>query len=300
MGFKLPGKSIQSGTAGHSSALKMRSEQIASAFKQVNLKTGNVGIPALEAKKKEEGKPHLSKKGNEMAGDKAWSAADKKSVKSTGDSLDNLIKTRSGQKKGSDEYNTTQNKINSAMGSKKVHATKAASQSKETQAKKAIVDTKAKVKSKKIITKAEDNAKVNDKGDFKVDYKAERKLVRTEQRASRRKARLDVKEARQTSGRGSDEVKAAKEAKKANNKANRAQRKQQRVDQKENKAVQKGKLPDYLSPAKMKGPDKLKKKKVIEPNPKKVTTDKEKSKKQHRPGTPSNSRELMKENLKNL
>ena len=54
------------------------------------------------------------------------------------------------------------------------------------------------------------------------------------------------------------------------------------------------------SPAQMKGPDKLKKKKVIEPNPKKITTDKEKSKKQHRPGTPSNSRELMEEMSKNI
>ena len=236
MAFNLPGKSITSGTSAHSSALK-----------QVNLRDGSVAIPALEAKKKEQGEPHLSKKGNEMAGDKAWKKASEKSTKTSGDNLDNLIKTRGGQKKGSDEYNTTQNKINAAMGSKKVHATKAASQSKETQAKKAIVDTKAKVKSEKIITKAEDNAKVNDKGDFKVDYKAERKLVKTEQKKSRKKATLDVKEARKTSGRGSDEVKAAKTARKANRKANRAERKQMRADQKENKAVQKGKLPDYLS-----------------------------------------------------
>ena len=57
-------------------------------------------------------------------------------------------------------------------------------------------------------------------------------------------------------------------------------------------------------PFKMKGHSlpgpKQNKKKVIEPNPKKITTDKEKSKKQHRPGTPSNSRELMKEMSKNI
>jgi len=235
MGFNLPGKSITSGTSAHSSALK-----------QVNLKDGSVAIPALEAKKKEEGKPYLSKKGHEMAGDKAWKKASEKSMKTSGDNLDNLIKTRSGQKKGSDEYNTTQNKINAAMGNKTVHKTKLNQQSKETQAKKAIVNTKAEVKSEKIVDKAENNAKVNDKGDFKVDYKAERKLVKTEQKASRKKANLDVKEARKTSGRGSDEVKAAKAARKANRKANRAERKQMRKDQKENKAVQKGKLPDYL------------------------------------------------------
>jgi|TARA_R110002096_G_scaffold100827_1_gene223319 hypothetical protein len=225
MGFKLPGKSIASGTNAHRSALK-----------QVNLKTGGVEIPALEAKKKEQGEPYLSKKGHEMAGDKAWKPG-----------LDNLVKRRSGQKKGSDEYNTTQNMINKALGNKKVHATKLASQSKETQDKKAAVDTKTNAKQSKTVTKAEDNAKKDDSGNFKVDYKAERKLVKTEQKKSRKKATLDVKEARKTSGRGSDEVKAAKAARKVNRKANRVERKQMKKDQKENKAVQKGKLPNYLT-----------------------------------------------------
>ena len=55
------------------------------------------------------------------------------------------------------------------------------------------------------------------------------------------------------------------------------------------------------SPFKMKGPTFFaSKKKVIEPNPKKTTTDKEKYKKQHRPGTPSNSKELMEEMSKNI
>jgi len=245
MGFKLPGKSITSGTSAHSSALKMKAEADASALKQVNLKDGSVSIPALEALKKKEGKSYLSEKGHEMAGDKAWKKASGKSVKSTGDTLDNLIKTRSGQKKGSDEYNITQNKINAALGSKKVHATKLASQSKKTQEKKAVIDTKTNEKQSKIVKKAEDNAKKDDSGNFKVDYKAERKLVKAEQRKKRKKARLDVKEARKTSGRGSDEVKAAKAARRQTRKDNRAERKQMRKDQKENKTVQKGKLPEY-------------------------------------------------------
>ena len=64
---------------------------------------------------------------------------------------------------------------------------------------------------------------------------------------TRPKENLDVKEARKTSGRGSDEVKAAKAARKVNRKANRVERKQMKKDQKENKAVQKGKLPNYLT-----------------------------------------------------
>jgi hypothetical protein len=237
MAFNMKGSPAKmgtiSGTAGHASALK-----------QVN-RDGSVSIPALENLKKKEGKPHVSKKGEKMAGDKAWKKASEKSMKSTGDNLNNLIKTRSGQKKGSDEYNTTQNKINAAMGNKKVHKTKLNSQSKETQAKKAVIDTKTKEKQSKIVTKAEDKAKKDDSSNFKTDYKAERKLVKTEQKKSRKKANLDVKEARKASGRGSDEVKAAKAARKANRKANRAERKQMRKDQKENKAVNKGKLPEY-------------------------------------------------------
>tara|TARA_R110002012_G_scaffold318906_1_gene538106 strand:- start:28 stop:954 length:927 start_codon:yes stop_codon:yes gene_type:complete len=93
MGFKLPGKSMTSGTSAHSSALKMRAEQnAASALKQVEKKMAEADW----------------KKGQ-------------KSAKGTGRDLDALVKKRGGLKKGSDEYNVVQNQINKALGSKKRH-----------------------------------------------------------------------------------------------------------------------------------------------------------------------------------
>lgn len=231
MGFKLPGKSITSGTSAHSSALKMKAEEnAASALKQVKRSDANKS-------------PDYKNMGKDIVSE--FLPKPKKQAKNWSANLSNLVKRRSGQKKGSDEYNTTQNLINKAMGNKKVHKTKLASQSKETQEKKAAVDTKTNEKQSKIVTKAEDKAKKDDSGNFKVDYKAERKLVKAEQKKRRKKAKLDVKEARKTSGRGSDEVKAAKAARKKVKQENRAERKQMRKDQKENKAVQKGKLPEY-------------------------------------------------------
>jgi hypothetical protein len=95
MGFKLPGKSMTSGTSAHSSALKMReSENAASALKQTEPK---------------------------MA-EKDWKKG-QESAKSSGRDLDALVKSRKGMKKGSDEYNVVQNQINKALGSKKRHGT---------------------------------------------------------------------------------------------------------------------------------------------------------------------------------
>ena len=81
MGFKLPGKSITSGTSAHSSALKQVEPKMA---------------------------------------DKDWKKG-QESAKSAGWDLDALVKKRGGLKKGSDEYNIVQNHINKALGSKKIH-----------------------------------------------------------------------------------------------------------------------------------------------------------------------------------
>jgi|TARA_R110000765_G_scaffold175062_1_gene279761 hypothetical protein len=134
MGFKMNGSPAKmgsiSGTAGHSSALKMRAEaNAASALKQVDLENGKVEVPALEAKKKKEGEPYLSKEGNKMAGDKVWKKGQDK-AKSSGRNLDTLVMLRGSQKKGSDEYNTTQNQINQALGSKKRHGAKSSTETK--------------------------------------------------------------------------------------------------------------------------------------------------------------------------
>ena len=175
--------------------------------------------------------------------DKDWQAGNVKARQARNNEgstdLDGLVKRRSAQKKGSDEYKTTQNAINVALGNKTKHETKANSRTAETQEKKAVITEKAIAKRKDIITKAEDNAKTDKAGDIKIDYKAQRKSVKSAQKESRKNARLDVKDARKQHGRGSDEVKEAKADRKANNKANRAQRQQNRKDDKENKLASK-------------------------------------------------------------
>ena len=90
MGFKMNGSpakmgSIQ-GTAGHSSALKMKVEENASALKQIA-----------------------------YGGTKTWEQGQKDS----GGTLNDLVKQRKGVKKGTPEYNKIQNQINKALGSKK-------------------------------------------------------------------------------------------------------------------------------------------------------------------------------------
>ena len=92
MGFKLPGKSIISGTSAHRSALKMRAdENAASALKQ-----------------------------RVKGGTKTWKQGEK-AAESTGRDLNALVTERKKYKKGSDEYNAVQNQINKALGSKKRH-----------------------------------------------------------------------------------------------------------------------------------------------------------------------------------
>lgn len=113
MAFKMNGSPAKmgtiSGTAGHSSALKMRGEEIASAFKY--------------SRTKDDAPPPIPKdekvKDKKMA-NKDWKKGEAK-AKSSGRDLNALVKARKGMKKGSDEYNATQNQINSALGSKKVH-----------------------------------------------------------------------------------------------------------------------------------------------------------------------------------
>ena len=129
-----------SGTAGHSSALKMRETEVASAFKQSKLANaaGNISkriddaaakVSASTSAKKvnttekkvntTEKKVNTTKKssGKKMA-NADWAKGQKK-AKSEGGNLDALVKSRGGLKKGTPEYNKVQNKINSALGNKK-------------------------------------------------------------------------------------------------------------------------------------------------------------------------------------
>lgn len=58
-------------------------------------------------------------------GTKTWLQGSKAAMASTGKSLNQLVAARKGLKKGSAEYNTIQNQINAALGSKVRHSTPA-------------------------------------------------------------------------------------------------------------------------------------------------------------------------------
>ena len=126
-----------SGTAGHSSALKMKAEEnAASALKQMTITKEDMkgsgyspGDPSGEytvsatgstrtsGDKKSQVKLDPSKKGDKAVLEARW----KKGDKASGGTLNELVAARKGHKKGSAEYAEIQNKINKSLGSKKVH-----------------------------------------------------------------------------------------------------------------------------------------------------------------------------------
>ena len=135
MGFKLPGKSITSGTSAHRSALKMKEEaNAASALKYTKPKE-----PTPPPKEKD---PNIGKKGLYKS-DKSW-AEGQASAKASGRDLDALVKQRGGLKKDSDEYNVVQNQINRALGNKKVHGETKTTEGKTTTTVKPGIRTTAK------------------------------------------------------------------------------------------------------------------------------------------------------------
>ncbi len=123
MGFKMNGSPAKtgsiSGTAGHASALKMVEEQkAASALKKVN-EDGSVSFPYenKKTKKKKVGEGTVIKPEGKKMSNADWA----KGVKKSGGTLNELVSARKKHKKGSAEYAEIQNKINSSLGSKKVH-----------------------------------------------------------------------------------------------------------------------------------------------------------------------------------
>jgi hypothetical protein len=149
MGFKMNGSpakmgSIQ-GTAGHSSALKMKVEENASALKQIA-----------------------------YGGTKTWEQGQKDS----GGTLNDLVKQRKGVKKGTPEYNKIQNQINKALGSKKRYdegpTTDETTKTTATEATTKRDDKKVEVQAKydKKVGEATEN---KDKGDTKADHKYAKK-----------------------------------------------------------------------------------------------------------------------------
>jgi hypothetical protein len=139
MGFKMNGSPAKmgtiQGTAGHSSALKMKVEENASALKQMTITKEDMkgsGFDAQEGltvsptgstyttkhnKDKKLGSKKLdpSKKADKAVLEARW----KKGNKASGGTLNDLVKQRKGVTKGTPEYNKIQNQINAALGSKK-------------------------------------------------------------------------------------------------------------------------------------------------------------------------------------
>jgi len=88
-------------------AVKQVAKDVKSAVKgSKEYQAGKAKRKAVKAKKKE---------------GKTWTKAVKKQKKTGGKTMNELIKARNAAKKGSAEYATAQNQINTAYGSKKVH-----------------------------------------------------------------------------------------------------------------------------------------------------------------------------------
>jgi len=204
-----------SGTAGHSSALKMRAdENAASAFKKINaaalraaaekaaaskeMKGGQTVAAKAKAEAKSGENSSTSTKAKSGTTTKKSSSKGKKGLyksdmswkegtakaKSEGNDLNSLTKARKGLKKGSFEYNKVQNKINSALGNKKRYDEGPAA-------------SDAKVKPTKLEKATKKNVKVKAEADENLD---------------KRTAQLSKREARKEFGKGSKEHLEAKAA----------------------------------------------------------------------------------------
>jgi general stress protein YciG len=186
MAFKMNGSPAKMGTirgtAGHSSALKMRVEQkAASALKQLTDEAEQKANEEKTAKSRtKEKSSNIGKKGL-YASDMSWKEGTAK-AKSEGHDLNALTKQRKKLKKGSFEYNKVQNKINSALGNKKRYDEGPAAEP-------------TKVKPTKLEKATKKNVKVKAEADENLD---------------KRTAQLSKREARKKFGKGSKEHLEAK------------------------------------------------------------------------------------------
>ena len=144
MAFKMNGSPAKmgtiQGTAGHSSALKMKAEaNAASALKQMTIEKGEMeegSYRKTESNPKgtnqkltvnatgtefSVGDKNIKIDANKSTHKKILDTRWKKGDKASGGTLNELVTARKGHKKGSAEYAEIQNKINTSLGSKKVH-----------------------------------------------------------------------------------------------------------------------------------------------------------------------------------
>jgi hypothetical protein len=201
MGFKMNGSPVKmgtiQGTAGHSSALKMKVEENASALKQMTITkedmkgTGFVPKKGKPATVSATGKTYTSqitgkqvkldptKKGDKAILESRW----KKGDKASGGTLNELVKQRKGVTKGTPEYNKIQNQINAALGSKKKYDEGPVAAEQTT--------TTTEPESKRLTpeNKAKETVKI-------VEQKNVVKDAKIEQRNKRDKAQLEIGEIR--------------------------------------------------------------------------------------------------------
>ena len=132
MGFKLPGKSMTSGTSGHSSALKMVAEQrAASALKEVQKMNKGVGQTSSKASDLVGDSNSKKSSNNAYGGNKTWEQGQKDS----GGTLNDTTKQQRAyekemkandpkwNKRDDNDWKKRQNKINASLGSSKVYDT---------------------------------------------------------------------------------------------------------------------------------------------------------------------------------
>jgi len=202
MGFKMKGSPAKlgtiSGTAGHSSALKMKADaDAASALKQMELtkeetkdaygeETGGQDIafnPTGTEFTRDGKKIKVKSKGSTHK--KLLEARWKKGDKASGNTLDELVKQRKGLKKGTPEYAKVQNKINEALGSKKRYdeGTTTTTTGEST----ITTTTDEPTKTKKVIAKGD------------------KKIGEVKENVSKKTAKIAKKEARKEFGKGSKE-----------------------------------------------------------------------------------------------
>jgi hypothetical protein len=252
MGFKLPGKSVQSGTSAHNSALKqiIADQPVAgkNGLTSDDIWSGKKGTPEHKQwVKRKQGESEImreeQKSGNGAAygGDgRTWQQADKDSGGDLNQTTRNQkayekeMKAKHGKdwnKREDNQWKKRQNTINAAVGSKKVYEV-------DSEAEK--IKDKQVVTDKKIVDEGEKNMakkgpqQTNEKGEkvFGAADKVTKDLNKSEQKTSNEIAKLTVKETREKYGRGSDEVKAAKVKRKTTKAKNKAMVKTDKKDRK--------------------------------------------------------------------
>jgi len=207
MAFKMKGSPAKmggiSGTAGHSSALKMRAEEnAASALKQTATASSAAGtwdawenIKATTKAAAEKAKTTKAKTTKSEAASKNktdndnWKKGQTK-AKSEGGNLDALVKSRGGLKKGTSEYNKVQNKINSALGNKKRYDEGPAAKP---------------TKTEKVVTKGEDKK-------TKIATKAAKRTSEVTENVTKKTSKISKKDAKKKFGKDSKEFLEAKKA----------------------------------------------------------------------------------------